>query len=302
MIKLESLRVFVTVADVGNIKEAAEKLNRTASAISMTLKQLEDEIGGPLFETDRKSSLTALGRFMQETGRVQISGYDKAIGSIRAFAENKIGHLALACVPSVAVNVIPSLLPEFVGERPEVELELFDLDSRNVGRMVETGRADIGIAGRPNSDALISFEPVFRDSFKLVCRKDSSLAAKGVISGWSDLKGHELILNGSSETISAEGYRDLSDQATITVRNVMSLLASVDAGLGISLLPALATTNLPDGLAVLDINEDGLERVVGIIERRGITRSPVAVAFRSFIKRKMPPLLERSGIAASRSG
>jgi len=165
MIKLEALRVFVTVADLGNIRDASDRLGRTASAISMTLKQIEEEIGGPLFETDRKNSLTALGSFMLETGREQIRSFDKAIGTIKDFAQDRIGHLSIASVPSVAANLIPALLPPFVASRPGVAIELFDIDSRNVRMMVETGQADLGIAGAPRPGAPIYFRPLFRDRF-----------------------------------------------------------------------------------------------------------------------------------------
>lgn len=70
MVELEMLRTFVALAEAGNISDAAKRLFRTASAISMTLKQLEQEVGGELFETDRKNRLTPLGAFMLETGRL----------------------------------------------------------------------------------------------------------------------------------------------------------------------------------------------------------------------------------------
>lgn len=61
MIQMQTLRVFVTVAECGNIRDAAKSIGRTDSAISMALKQLETELGADLFETDRKHTLTALG-------------------------------------------------------------------------------------------------------------------------------------------------------------------------------------------------------------------------------------------------
>lgn len=102
MLKLETLRVFVNVAEVGNIREAAERMGRTPSAVSMSLAQIEDQIGARLFESDRKNKLTALGKFVLETARPQIEGYDRTVGMIHAFANNRIGHLTLASIPSVS--------------------------------------------------------------------------------------------------------------------------------------------------------------------------------------------------------
>jgi DNA-binding transcriptional LysR family regulator len=296
MIKLEMLRVFVTVAELGNIKEAAEQLGRTASAVSMALKQVEEEVGGPLFETDRKSSLTALGSFILETGRIQIANYDRAIGRIRAFARNRIGHLTLATVPSVAANLLPSLLPRFVQDRPDVEIELFDIDSRSVRSTVEAGQTDLGIAGQPSSNALVSFEPLFRDRFKIICSTSCRLARLGRSICWSDLEKEVLIRNGAAEKIQTPEYRALSETATITVRNVTSLFALAKSGFGITLLPALTTTDLPAGVAALELADNGVERTVGLLQRHGATPSPVASAFRAFLFEDIPALVGKLGL------
>ena len=291
MIKLETLRTFVTVAEAGNIKDAAERLCRTASAVSMTLKQLEHEVGGALFETDRKSSLTPLGAFMLETGRLQIQNYDRMIDGIRAYARNRIGRLTLASVPSVAVNLVPSLLPRFVLDRPGVEIELLDTDSRNVLRSVESGQADLGIAGRPLSRTTAAFEPLFRDRFKVICNAGCDLAAAGKLVDWADIENQGLILNGASDTIDAPGYKAVSEQASMYVRNVTSLLALAKSGFGVTLLPALAAVDLPEDVVALDLAEENMWRVVGLLSRSDTVLSPVALAFRAFILDEVPKLV-----------
>ena len=62
MIKLEMLRCFGAVAQAGNLGDAAVRLGKTQSALSMTLKQLEEHLGERLFETERKNRLTPLGQ------------------------------------------------------------------------------------------------------------------------------------------------------------------------------------------------------------------------------------------------
>ncbi len=297
MIKLETLRVYVTVAEAGNIKDAAERLCRTASAVSMALKQLEQEVGGSLFETDRKDNLTALGNFVLETGRVQIQNYDQAIGKIRAFADNKIGRLALASVPSVAANLVPVLLPGFVTERPGVEIELFDLDSHNVRLFVESGQADIGISGKPASTSLVSFEPLFRDRFKLICSSENPLANLRRPLDWSDIEGETLVINGASEKIRSPDYRKLSERASFIVPNVTSLVALAKAGLGVTLLPALSTIDLPSGVVALDLEDEDVERVVGMLTNLSANLSPVTSAFRDYLLNEMPNLAKRTGLA-----
>ena len=81
-IKIEMLRSFLTVAEEGNIKDAATRLLRTPSAVSMTLSALEDELGGPLFEQDRKSRLTVLGTYVRDMAEVMIRDHDRGIETI----------------------------------------------------------------------------------------------------------------------------------------------------------------------------------------------------------------------------
>ena len=298
MIKLEALRVFVTVAEIGNIRGAADRLGRTASAVSMALKQLEQEIGAPLFETDRKSALTALGAFTFETARAQIRGYDHMIATIRAFAQNRIGKLSLACVPSVAANLLPVLLSRLVENRPGIELELFDVDTAGVATLVESGQADLGIAGRPRSAGVLSFQPLFRDRFKVICAADSSLAALGRPLRWGDLEAETLIRNGASEAIDAPAYRALAAHATLMVRNITSLVAMAASGIGVTLLPALSTANLPSNVVACDLEDAGMLREVGVLERTGASRSPVAAAFLDLLSRDGAAMIDALGLEA----
>ena len=296
MVKLETIRTFVAVAEAGNIRDAAERLCRTASAVSMTLKQLERQVGGELFSTDRKSMLTPLGAYLLEAGRLQIQSYDSTVSRIQAYARNQIGRLALASVPSVAANLVPALLPRFVRDRPGIEIELLDMDSRNVSRFVESGQADLGIAGRPQSNALVDFEPLFRDRFQVVCSAECALARIGGPVPWEALEGENLILNGASEKIHSPSYRALSRKATMQVRNVTSLLALAKANFGATLLPALTAVNLPDGVAALDLADEDVWRVVGLLSRRNAVPSPVAAAFRLYVLDETPALLRQLGL------
>jgi len=296
LIKLEALRVFMTVAEIGNIRDAADRLGRTPSAVSMTLKQIEEEIGAPLFESDRKNALTALGRFTLDKARAQVQGFDKAIASIRAFAHHRIGTLTLACVPSVAARLMPDLLSRFVAAWPGVELELFDVDSVGVAALVESGQADLGLAGRPRVAGVLDFAPLFRDRFRLVCADTSRLARLGRPVEWQDLAGERLIRNGASEAIEAAGYRALAGEATLMLRNVTSLLAMAGSGLGVTLLPALSTAVLPPDVTACDLADGTATREVGVIERKAASRSPVAAAFLELLRHDSPARIAALGL------
>lgn len=281
MLRLEALRAFVEVAEHGNIKDASERLFRTPSALSMTLRQIEDRLGCALFETDRKSTLTEMGRFLYDQSVVLLRDYDRAMERIEAQSKARSGRLRIASVPSVATTLLPRFLRDFMAGRPDLDIDLVDTDSTDVRHLVETGQVDFGIAGLPPDLPGLSSEPIFRDPFKLVCRSDSPIAAKGTMLDWSDLEAGALIVNEASRSLPSPAFQRLAREARFSVRNVASLIAMVQAGMGFTLLPALATINLPATLTTRTLKDPACLRTVSLHWRTGKASSPVTRLFLS---------------------
>jgi DNA-binding transcriptional LysR family regulator len=131
-IKLDMLRIFIVVARVGRLADAADIMGRTPSALSMSLKQLEDHLGEPLFETDRKNRLTALGEFVLRQADQEVQQFDKMISEIEGFARAKRGKVRIAAVPSVAATIMPIVMARHLKECPDVAIDLRDMESRSV--------------------------------------------------------------------------------------------------------------------------------------------------------------------------
>ena len=139
-IKIEMLRCFVTVVAQGSLAEAANALGRTASAVSMMLKQLEDHIGAPLFETARKSRLTTLGRQILDEARREIEHFDRTVAAIDGLAKAERGYVRLSVTPSIAQSILPQILRRIEGKRRQplradslVALNLSDQPVHGVG-------------------------------------------------------------------------------------------------------------------------------------------------------------------------
>ncbi|QGG80439.1 LysR family transcriptional regulator [Litorivicinus lipolyticus] len=77
--KLESFRVFIAVADAQSLVLAAKQLNKTPSGLSMALKNLETQIGAPLFASERKNQLTALGQWVLTRARHDVAQFDATV-------------------------------------------------------------------------------------------------------------------------------------------------------------------------------------------------------------------------------
>ncbi len=276
---LSTLRVFKAVADLGSITEAAERLGRTPSTISMALKTFEEELGVQLFQSERKNRLSPTGLFVRDRANDVLSHYERAISSMQAFVRNQTGRVDLACVPSVAVSILPRVLLEFRAKYPGVEIDVHDADSPTVVEAVETGKVGLGVASIRREQPDLRFEPLFKDALGIVCRADDPLAQRRGPISWDMLHERTLLGNGISGLIDSTQFAKLISEAPITVYNVLSLLALIRAGVGITVLPRLSLPASESDLAFVALRDPLARRQVGLLSRTSEVASPAMEAF-----------------------
>jgi len=277
--KQSYLRCFVTVAELGSVSAAAEALHRTASAVSMTVSNLESQFGRPLFEAGSKARLTPFGAYVFEIARQQLEHFDRCMDSIRAYARNDFGRVDIATVPSFASSYLPGILADYVGRYPQVVLSIGDNTSLEICRLVEQGRVDVGIASPPEESSRLHFRPLFSDLLGVVCSPSHPLAALDHALEWRDLTDHRLIANGTCALIHESEFRALLAASDMAVQNTTSLLSLVAAGLGFTTLPRLAVPAEREDVVFMPTRYEHLQRNIGIITSARRSLSPAAAAF-----------------------
>jgi DNA-binding transcriptional LysR family regulator len=250
-IKLEMLRVFRKVAETGTLAAAARELNRTPSAISMTLAQLSDDIGAPLFETDRKNRLTPLGQLVLEESRRATDIFDKSAQAIRRHAVSTAGIVRIAVVPSATVSLLPDVIEVFRKAHPDVRIEISDVDTPAVRRRVQRDEADIGIvSARP--DETSEGELILCDDLGIVCAEGGPIHAAHLSTGghsnWNLLAHEPLIANPLCRLVDDPLIETLMASSTLEARNTTAILSFVRRGFGASILPFEAIKSQPDGV------------------------------------------------------
>jgi DNA-binding transcriptional LysR family regulator len=290
---LATMRVFAVVAETGSIRLAAERLGRTPSAVSEKLKQFEQEVGAPLFESGRKSRLTAVGSFVQGQVRDLLSHVDRKLATLQAYSHNAIGRIDIAVVPSIATTVLPGAIGRFRSQWPAVEITARDADSRSVADMVQSGTVELGIASMAAERRAIRFTPLFDEPLGIVCRRDdplyTAMADDGTprsLRNWSALSGRSFLTNAIFET-SGIALPPHPGHAPIVIYNVLSLLALVRANIGITILPRLTVTGLEPDIGFIPIEEPDARRTVGVITRAEEMLSPAAAAFLRIVQQQL---------------
>ncbi len=278
-IKIEMLRCFATVADSGNLADAADKLGRTPSALSMMLKQFEAHLGAPLFESERKSKLTSLGVFVLDEARRELVHFERTIAAIESFARAESGFVRIAAVPSVAEAILPRAVRDFLRDHPGVRVDIRDMDSQAVLRELEEERVDLGLATSTGAGAEIKHDALFSDAFGVVCTAGHPLTETGQPLDWTALQPWPFIVNGVCEHITHQDFRHILDGSHLMVRNTTSLLALVRAGVGVTVLPRLVVDGAPQGLAFVPVADPDARRRIDILSRAHATLSPAALSF-----------------------
>jgi len=274
-IKMEMLRCLVAVADTGGLAGAGARLNRTPSAVSMMLKQLEDHLGRPLFATDRKRDLSPLGLFVLEQARQELQQFDRRVDHMEQYARTGIGVVRVVAVPSVAGTLLPSAFHTFLAANPDVRVTLGDMDSSAVLQTLEQGRADLGIASVGESAWSAGRTPLFEDDFGLVLRPDHPLASSSAPLPWEALHGLRFIGNELCEHIEHDLPRALCAQARLVVKNTGSLLAMVRAGLGVTVLPRTVVSLWPGDALFRPLMQPQVPRRIDLLHRSDSTMSPL---------------------------
>jgi DNA-binding transcriptional LysR family regulator len=276
-LKIEMLRGFAAVARHGNLSDAASALGRTPSAVSMMLKQLETHLGEPLFETDRKNKLTALGTFVLDQAERELQQFDNTVKAIEGFAKATHGHVRIATVPSVAGTILPQVLSRHINDFDNVDLEVRDMDSGSILHELSRNRIDIGIATLPNSGAGMHSQPLLSDAFGVVCSADHRFAAATGPLGWNALRTERLIANSLSANIQNDAAQALHKAALLSAHNLMSIMAMVHANIGITILPEMAVKAANfSGLAFRPLADPQAKRHIHLLRRTDAGLSPAA--------------------------
>jgi len=166
---LEQLRIFVAVAERQHLTRAAEALALTPSAVSASIRTLEERYGTPLFDrVGRRIEVNAAGRIFLDEARATLSRAAAAERTLAELAGLQRGTLALQASQTIASYWLPPLLVRFRATYPQLEIRLDVGNTQTVAAAVHEGAADLGLIEGSVVDAALETEEVGRDSMAVV--------------------------------------------------------------------------------------------------------------------------------------
>ncbi|MDH3473844.1 MAG: LysR family transcriptional regulator, partial [Rhodospirillales bacterium] len=253
------------------------------SALTITIHQLEEDIGASLFNrTTRQVNLTVGGENFLPVAQRLLEDFDRAMSDARVGASRRSGRVDIAVLPSVAIRLMPGILERLHESNPGIRVVLRDDNARGVHRQVRHNEVDFGISNLWQPSPELQFTPLTRDRFGLVCRADHPLAREQGPVSWRELQDSPLFIMAADTGVytaiqAAEALPDWVRSPAGEVLAMVTLVEMIRAGLGITVLPELAEPSHSDpALAFRKLVNPTVEREICIVSRKNHTLSPAA--------------------------
>ncbi|WP_029684772.1 LysR family transcriptional regulator [Tatumella saanichensis] len=278
---LKQLRVFVAVARQGSFSLAGQVIGLSQSAVSHSIKELEAEVGVRLLDrTTREVQLTPAGKQLASRLMVQLEELNNTLLESGRYNGQRSATVRVAASQTISARLMPMCLARAHSRFPDIRILLQDSVQQSVLQSVLNATADFGIVIDPQNSDEFESQPILKDPFLLLCRQDDAFA-KSTDIHWRDLEDRELVLqdyaSGSRALIdSVFREQQLSSKVVQQVGHPVTLYPMVEAGIGISILPALALP-LPAGstLVVRRLYPE-VFRTLMLIRRKNRSLSPAA--------------------------
>jgi DNA-binding transcriptional LysR family regulator len=284
------LRVFVQVAQAGSMVRAAAALHLTPPAVSMHIKEIEAQVGLPLFDREgRRIVLSTAGEFFLVHARKLLASLKETEDAVARLRRLDQGLLTIGMV-STAKYFIPQLLAHFRERHPRIDMRLRVAGNREL--LVDLLRArevDLTIMGRAPKAIATRAQAFAAHPFVFVCPAAHPLLGKRSLS-FKALEGYPFIVRepGSGTRAAMEQYfaeREFTPNITMDMSSNETIKQAVVAGMGISFL-SLHTLwlELRNGLvAILPIEGTPVMRTWNVVTLQSKQLSPAAEAFRDYI-------------------
>lgn len=247
MLELRHFRYFIAVAEELHFGRAAERLCMTQPPLSMQIRQLEENVGVPLFvRGSRPIELTAAGEVLLEHARTVLSQADSALNKARLTAHGEAGRLSIAVTSASVLSLLPRLISAFKQRYPAVEIDVSEMVSRDQLSAIARSDINFGLIRPPVNHPtiatlIIQVEPVVvaiprRHRLADLAKIPVSAMDKAPFINFNRKTASYFNLL-ANDLLSAHKARPEIVQSATQLHTVMAL---VSAGLGLALVPEAA--------------------------------------------------------------
>lgn len=285
---LNQLYYFKTLAKTQHMTKASELLNISQPSLSYAIKELEKEVGTPLFhKKGRNIEITKYGQLYLKYVDDSLNQLEKGNDLLKELANPNTGHIDLAFIYTLGPYVIPKLLNDFksVQQNKLITFDLFQSNTQHILKLLKSGTIDIAFCSKIIDDDTIDFRPFFEEEIVLIVPKSHTLANHESID-LKEIKDYPFISfnkdSGLRPTIdSMLNQANITPNIVFEVEEDHTMAGFVSFGHGIALIPKLYALSSYD-LTIIPINNPTHQRIIYSAALKEET-SPSLERFKDFL-------------------
>ncbi len=301
---LQELRYLVALADHGHFGRAAQACHVSQPTLSGQLRKLEDRLGVALVErTPKGPRLTAVGVRAVARARQALAEADAIVALAKQAAAPLAGPFNLGVIPTLGPYLLPWLVPALADAHPDLTPVVHEDLTARLAALLGDHRLDAAIVALPFDEMPdAAAAPLFDENFLLAAPPGHRLARIGRV-GEADLKGETLLLLAEGHCLRDQALAvcglpetpaPAADAADFRASSLETIRQMVAAGMGCTLMPALALGNAPcgpqdTGLATSPMASPDAKRRIGLVWRKSDPRGDDMARLAGTIRAALPP-------------
>lgn len=274
------------VLESGSLTKAAAELGCTQSAISHSIAALEEELGFPVLRRSRGGvRLTEEGERLMPAVRSLLSGMEQLRQTVSAIKGLDSGTVRIGSFTSVAVHWLPGVLKEFQKDYPNVDFRLLNGDYHDVEQWLMDGSIDIGFVALP-SPLDCEFIPLMEDRLLAILPRGSRFEnyPRFPLVECETEPFISLLESSDHDARRALEAAGVKPNVRFYTKDDYAIIAMVEQGLGMSIMPELLLKGRNDALQILPLIPEA-KRTIGIAIAAGDRAGPAIRRFADYIVR-----------------
>ena len=281
---LEKYRALTAVVESGSLTRAAQTLGCTQSAVSHAIASLEQELGFALLRRSRGGvKLTDEGERLLPSVRALLNSAEQLRQTASAIRGLESGTVRIGAFTSVAVHWLPAVLGRFQADFPKVDFRLLNGDYHDVEQWLTDGSIDVGFVNLPCGVKCETI-PLMEDRLLAILPKNSRFASypKFPLVECETEPFISLLQSSDHDARRALDAAGVKPNVRFYTKDDYAILAMVEQGLGMSIMPELLLKGRHDELLTLPLVPEA-RRTIGLAVADGERAGPAVRRFADYV-------------------
>ncbi|MGC6588884.1 LysR family transcriptional regulator [Paenibacillus sp. Dod16] len=282
---INKFKVLLKVVELGSLTQAAEVMGFTQSGVSHMISSLEDEFGFSLLIRNRSGAkLTTNGEEILKTIREILKWNEHLEQQVASIHGIELGTIHIGTFTSVGVHWLPGIIQDFQRDYPHIEIRLVEGDYREIEDWIAEGKIDCGFLSLPTSDTFDAI-PLHQDPMLVLLPMEHPLSSEDSIT-LSQIENEPFIMPSKGSDYDVNRMLEkarIKPDIKYTLGDDYAIMAMVEKGLGISILPELVLRGQRRNIRLIELKEKSF-RSLGIAVNSMREISPATKRFLNYVK------------------